>query len=130
MRVTDKDIIRIAQQLRDEDNQQQHVIPWQHHRHFQLPAWLVAVPAAAIIGFFFGLWANGNIDKKEPLAAMTDTVYIKIKEPDVTTDTTIRLVPQQVPVATKSPKVVRPRRTRSGRPLSEDKIRYDLLVKN
>ena len=87
MKITDQEIIRTARQLRDEDNSQLHVKPWQPRRHFQMPTWLVAVPAAAIIGFLLGLWTKGDADKDVPLTAI-------------------------------------------GRPISEDKIRYDLLVKN
>ena len=84
MKITDQDIIRTAKNLRDEENEQLHVAPWHSHRRFHVPAWLVAVPAAAVIGFLFGLWVNSASKPDAPLTAMTDTVYIKVKEtPDL-----------------------------------------------
>jgi hypothetical protein len=131
MKITDQDIIRTARQLRDEDNQQQHVAPWTHHRHIHIPTWLVAVPAAALVGFLFGLWTNGNTDEHGPLTAMTDTVYIQVKESSTHTETATQPTTQPTPVVTKSSKVMHPRTKKvTGRPISEDQIRYDLLVKN
>ena len=80
MKITDQDIIRTAQNLRDEEYEQLHVAPWHSHRRFHVPAWLVAVPAAAVIGFLFGLWVNSSSKPDATLTAMTDTVYIKVKE--------------------------------------------------
>ena len=51
MKIDSQDIIRTAQQLCDEENKQLHVRPWNRSRHFHVPAWLVALPAAAIVGF-------------------------------------------------------------------------------
>ena len=131
MKITDQDIIRTARQLRDEDNSQLHVAPWTRRRHFQIPAWLVAVPAAALVGFLFGLWTNGNTDEHGPLTAMTDTVYIKVKEVTTHTEATTQPAPQPKPAVMKTSKMVHPRTTKiTGRPISEDQIRYDLLVKN
>ena len=80
MKITDQDIVRTAQELRDEENEQLHVRHWAKGEKakrlkaenntslssttFQLfnfstfTKWLVAVPAAAIIGFVFGFWTQ------------------------------------------------------------------------
>ena len=130
MKITNQEIIRTARQLRDEDNSQLHVKSWQPRRHFQMPTWLVAVPAAAIIGFLLGLWTKGDADKDVPLTAMTDTIYIETKKVPESTDTTTLPTSRPTPVASKTQRTARPRPTTAGRPISEDKIRYDLLVKN
>ena len=131
MRITDQDIIRTARQLRDEGNEQLHVRPvfnrsktWHH-----IPAWIVAIPAAAFVGFLIGVWTNGNTQDSTPLTAIADTVYI-IKDLPVHTDTTTYTPPQQAPATTKAPMVRRSRHASQGRPVAEDKIRYDLLVRN
>ena len=133
MKIDNQDIIRTAQQLRDEENEQLDIRPWNRHRsHFRIPSWLVAIPAAAFIGFILGIWTKSSNQQNTPLTALVDTVYIKVPEP------------QPVPVLQTAPAVqpiekttVQKRNTRSsqqrkttGRPLSDDQIRYDLLVKN
>jgi hypothetical protein len=135
MKIEDKDIIRTAQQLRDEQNAQFHVRPWNRHSHFHIPTWLVAVPAAAIIGFVLGIWTNVSSPKETSLTALVDTVYIKVpekvNEPDtiVQTDTKQKETPIVKPISTTSA-VKHNRPTTVGRSIADDKIRYDLLVKN
>ena len=131
MRITDQDIINTAQQLRDEENEQLHVRPvFNRAKSYRIPAWLVAVPAAAFVGFLLGLWTKGGTDYQQPLLAMTDTVYIKVKDTSPNADTTIHSIPQQVVVAERPHKTIRPRAAVHSHPIAEDKIRYDLLVKN
>ena len=131
MKITDQDIIHAARQLRDEENEQLHVTPWHRHHRFHVPSWLVTIPAAALIGFLLGIWFNGKIKNNMPLTAMTDTVYIKVTEPSVKADTLTHTAPQPVFVRTKAPKVKHYSPHPSpGRSIAEDKIRYDLLVKN
>ncbi|MBR6121404.1 MAG: hypothetical protein IKQ05_03310 [Prevotella sp.] len=135
MKIEDKDIIRTAHQLREEQNVQLHVRPWNRHRHFHVPAWLVAVPAAAIIGFVLGIWTNDNRPKETQLTAFVDTVYIKVpekvKEPNTIVQTDIKqkeaptIKPKQ---ATSSARHIRP--TTVGHSIADDKIRYDLLVRD
>ena len=81
MKIDNQDIIRTARQLRDEENAELHVSPWNRHRHFHVPTWLVAIPAAAIIGFVLGLWTQANSHSDVPLTALVDTVYIKVPSP-------------------------------------------------
>ena len=135
MKIEDKDIIRAAQQLRDEQNVQLHVRPWSRHSHFNIPAWLVAVPAAAIIGFMLGIWTNSSNTQDAPLTALVDTVYIKVPEKVVEPDTMVQTATKQQvssdvkPISTSSAfRHIRP--TAVGRSIADDKIRYDLLVKN
>ncbi len=165
MKITDQDIVRTAQELRDEENEQLHVRHWAKGEKakrlkaenntslssttFQLfnfstfPKWLVAVPAAAIIGFVFGFWTQAQTKTDTPLAALVDTIYIKVPVPQQ---------PQQLKpdaVAEAAPNVSKPAQKQDqsrpvstkashrsslagsvGRPACDDNIRYDLLVCN
>lgn len=139
MKIDNQYIIHTARQLRDEENAELHVSPWNRHRHFHVPTWLVAIPAAAIIGFVLGLWTQANNNSDIPLTALVDTVYIKVPSPQpqqdsvaqaisvTSTSTVTKSSPRQTVRTTTasatSPKVV-------GRPVADDHIRYDLLVKN
>ena len=129
MKIDNQDIIRTARQLRDEENAELHVSPWNRHRHFHVPTWLVAIPAAAIIGFVLGL----------SLTALVDTVYIKVPSPQPQQDSVAQVFPATSTHAAKSDskqKTVRtaasanPTQKEYGRPVADDHIRYDLLVKN
>lgn len=135
MKISNQDIVRAAQELRDEENQQLNVRAWNHHRHFRFPAWLAAVPAAAIVGFFFGVWTNSQTKPEQSLTALVDTVYVKVKETPTTPDTT-QSINTSAPTQSENHQV---RSTKSspskhehhiGQSMLNDKIRYDLLVKN
>ena len=139
MIIDNQDIIRTAQELRDEENQQLSVSPWNHHRRVHIPTWLIAIPAAAIIGFVLGLWTQNQSNDNVPLTALVDTVYIKVPEQQPKQDSVIQAIPvAQTPVASKP--VVRSavrtsknnsrQQTTVGRSVAEDQIRYDLLVIN
>lgn len=138
MKIDNQDIIRTARQLRDEENAELHVSPWNRHRHFHVPTWLVAIPAAAIIGFVLGLWTQSNSHSDVPLTALVDTVYIKVPAPQPQQDSVAQVVSAtSTPAAKPSPKqAVRtasssnPTQKEYGRPVADDHIRYDLLVKN
>lgn len=130
MKITDQDIIRTAQQLRDEENDQLRVTHWHRQHRFRVPSWLVAIPAAVFLGFLLGIWFDGETKSNMPLTAMTDTVYVKVTEPSVSTDTITHAAPRPVNVRTKASKVKRSSHHSSGQSLAEDKIRYDLLVQN
>ena len=93
MKIDNQDIIRTARQLRDKENEQLHVSPWNHHRHFHVPTWLVAIPAAAIIGFVLGLWTQANTNSDTSLTALVDTVYIKVPTPQPQQDSVAQTVP-------------------------------------
>ena len=139
MKIDNQDIIRTARQLRDEENEQLHVSPWSRHSHFHVPTWLVTIPAAAIIGFVLGLWTQANTNSDTPLTALVDTVYIKVPTPQPQQDTVAQaMTVTSTPAVTKpSPKkTVRrasssyPTQKEYGRPVADDHIRYDLLVRN
>ena len=130
MKITDQDITRAARQLRDEGNEQLHVTSWHRQHRFRVPSWLVAIPAAVFLGFLLGIWFDGETKSNMPLTAMTDTVYVKVTEPSVSTDTITHAAPRPVNVRTKASKVKRSSHHSSGQSLAEDKIRYDLLVQN
>jgi len=135
MKISDQDIVRMAQKLRDEENIRLHVRPWNRHRRFNIPAWLVAIPAAALIGFLLGIWTNSRQTTEHPLTALVDTVYIKVKD-------TVAIAPANHETSAKQPSLPHPSRARaktvisaprqvtSGLSMADDKIRYDLLVMN
>ena len=136
MNITNQDIIRTARQLRDEENEQLNVRsefnrtrPWRH-----VPKWLIAIPAAAIIGFVVGIRTRSP-QNDVPLTALVDTVFINVpvqQPPQV--DTVIQIVqPNPIPVdrqtARSSTKPSNPQ-SAVGRSVADDQIRYDLLVRN
>lgn len=132
MKITEQDIIRTARQLRDEENAELHIRPWSRRaRDFARPVhtWLVAVPAAAIIGFVLGFWTRSSSATDAPLTALADTIYIKVRD---------SIDNGKVEIEDGKPKVGKttPRRNRrkpstvNGRPVADDHIRYDLLVSN
>ena len=139
MKIDNQDIIRTVRQLRDEENSELHVSPWKRHRHFHIPTWLVALPAAAIIGFFFGLWTQANIHDETPLTALVDTVYIKVPMPQSQQDSVVQSIPAALTPAAAEPgpnqivhraSSANPSPKKYGRPVADDHIRYDLLVRN
>ena len=95
--------------------------------------------AAAIIGFVLGLWTQANSHSDVPLTALVDTVYIKVPSPQPQQDSVVQVVPATSTHAAKpdpKQKTVRtaasanPTQKEYGRPVADDHIRYDLLVKN
>lgn len=127
MKITDQYIIDSAKRQRDLDNEQLHVCPWTaNRRHFRIPLWLTAVPAAAIIGFLFGAYVHRPADTSATLTAFTDTVYVthEVQVPQ-TPDTIIRYV------ATRQAKHKKPEPTpATGRSIDQDDIDYSMLVLN
>lgn len=145
MKIDNQDIICTAQELRDEENRQLHVSPWNHHHRVHIPTWLVAIPAAAIIGFVLGIWTQASSQTDTAQTALVDTVYIKEPAMPSLQDSVIQDCSAAVqtsdastPIA--STPVARPTATNpsakgrllpsSGRSVAEDHIRYDLLVRN
>jgi len=136
MNITDQDIIRTARQLRDEENEQLSVRsefnrtrPW--HR---IPTWLVAIPAAAVVGFFVGIWTE-NSQNDAPLTARVDTVYVQMPAPQPQKQDSVRQPIQTMRVSVSNNTTHPSSTTRStnpshGRSVAEDNIRYDLLVMN
>ena len=134
MKIDNQDIIRTAQQLRDEENEQLDIRPWNRHRsHFRIPSWLVAIPAAAFIGFILGIWTKSSNQQDAPLTAMVDTVYIKVPAPAPVLQETPAVQPavaQQAAIQKRSPRKAAAQKKATGCPVAEDHIRYDLLVRN
>ena len=136
MKIDNQDIIRTAQQLCDEENEQLDIRPWNRHRsHFHVPSWLVAIPAAVFIGFILGIWTKSSNQSEVPLTAHIDTVYIKVSDPQPQQDSMLQVVPavQTSDVSRPAPKRAnRPSitKTATGRSVADDQIRYDLLVIN
>lgn len=137
MRINNQDIIRTAREMRDEENNRLHVRSWGRRARFRIPAWLVAVPAAAIVGFFFGVLTGSQQSTDAPLTAMADTVYVKVKERIPVVDTVYMDSPSlSAPTPTNShvakakAPVKRNRAYSTGQSMQNDRIRYDLLVRN
>jgi hypothetical protein len=136
MKIDSENIIRTAQQLRDEANGQLEIRPWNRHRsHFRIPSWLVAIPAAVFIGFILGIWTKSSSQTDAPLTALVDTVYIKVPTPQPQQEVVTQVPPaEQMPTVSKSAqkRTIHPSTTKkaTGRPVADDHIRYDLLVNN
>lgn len=136
MNITDHDIIRIARQLRDEENEQlrvrsefNHTRPWRY-----VPKWLIAIPAAAIVGFFVGIWTDSS-QNDVPLTARVDTVYVQMPAPQPTEGDSVCQPIQTARVSvsnntTYSSSTQSSTSSSHGRSVAEDNIRYDLLVMN
>jgi len=136
MNITDQDIIRTAQQLRDEENEQLHVRPEFNRTRprRRIPSWLIAIPAAAIVGFFVGIWTEGS-QNDAPLTARVDTVYVQMPVSQPTEGDTVYQPIQTMRVSVSNNTTHPSSTTRStspshGRSVAEDNIRYDLLVMN
>lgn len=150
MKITDQDIVRTTQELRDEGNNQMTVRPWTKGEKakrlkgennsslssstFQLfnfstfTKWLVATPAAAFAGFAFGIWTQVHKQTETSPTALVDTIYIKVPVPQPPQQqAVVEAVPAIGGIAPK--RAARPKQT-LGHPLGEDNIRYDLLVCN
>jgi hypothetical protein len=135
MNITDQDIIRTAQQLRDEENEQLHVRPeFNRTRPWRrIPSWLIAIPAAAIVGFFVGIWTDSS-QNDAPLTTHTDTVYVQVPMPQTQKEPTPLPNPNEhttAPTQTVHKSVVAQSPQASlGHSIADDNIRYDLLVRN
>ena len=143
MKIDNQDIIRVARQLRDEENEQLNVrsVFNRAKPRRQLSTWLVTIPAAAIIGFVLGFWCHGftQLTSVAPLTALVDTVYIKVHDSQPSQDSVAQVIPAvHTPAVSKrtTRRAVRPSsvstqpQTALGRPVAADHIRYDLLVVN
>ena len=119
MKIDEQEIMQSAKRLSEKENSMLCVKPWRRRR-MSVPGWLVFVPAAAIIGFVFGIFVG---EKQSPAAmpvmAKADTVYIKQLERVTEYDTIYRTLPSET--KKKDTK-------RSGMPVSKDNIPYHLLV--
>ena len=50
MKIDNQDIIRTARQLRDEENAEMHVSPWNRHRHFHVVVFAAARELVGRVG--------------------------------------------------------------------------------
>jgi hypothetical protein len=138
MKLYNQQIIDAARRQRDLDTSSMKVKPWTTRRlHFQIPVWLVALPAAAIVGFFFGLFVhNPFFDETGQFMATVDTVYVtrEVMVPQ-TPDTVVRYMER--PKVTRTVKTVKPAVVTAsvasapitGRSIDQDDIDYTMLVK-
>ena len=124
MKLTDQTIIDSARRQRDATNEQLTVRPWTGDRHrFHMPLWLVSIPAAALIGFFFGTSIRQSSTPTSLLTAKADTVYITREVPvPQKPDTVVRYVTRKVKSQKPAPA------PNSGRPVGQDDIDYSMLV--
>ena len=132
MKINNEDIARMARSLRDESDEQLNIAPWSQKRHTRFPAWIVTIPAAIMIGFFFGVWTDSHLKSTAPMTALVDTVYIRVNDTPTTLDTAQAIpMPQLQPTATQ-PKgnktLIHKTPAVQPQPMVSDKIRYDLLV--
>lgn len=141
MKLDNQQIIDAARRQRDLDTSSMNVQPWTSRRQrFHVPTWLVALPAAAIVGFLFGLFVQKSFpDDASQLVAATDTVYItrQVIVPQ-TPDTVIRYV--EHPRVTNAVKTKKPTSSPleestsstsdpdTGRSIDQDNIDYTMLV--
>lgn len=141
MKLDNQQIIDAARRQRDLDTSSMNVQPWPTRRQrFQVPAWLTALPAAAIVGFLFGLFAHKYFsDDAGLLVAATDTVNVtrQVLVPQ-TPDTVIRYVER--PQISKAVKTKKPTSSpleesasntsipNTGRSIDQDNIDYTMLV--
>lgn len=130
MKLDNQTIIDAARRLREQDNASLHVAPWPSHRRTAVPLWLVAIPAAAVVGFLLGLFVRQPTADNSSLIAKADTVYVthEVSVPQ-TPDTVVRYVecprrpsrPQQVTTVVDTMPA-------TGRTIDQDNIDYALLV--
>lgn len=130
MKLDNQTIIDAARRLREQDNASLHVAPWPSRRSKAVPVWLVAIPAAAVVGFLLGLFVRQPASDNTQLLAKADTVYVtrEVSVPQ-TPDTVVRYVerprrpsrPQQVATVVDTMPV-------TGRTIGQDNIDYALLV--
>ncbi|MBQ9646032.1 MAG: hypothetical protein IJV24_06730 [Prevotella sp.] len=144
MKIDNQTIIDAARRQREQDETTIGVPRWRTARRhpFAVPAWLVALPAAAIVGFLFGLFVRQPLSTDQPLTALVDTIYVTREIPANVAEAPSRLT--QRGEEQDSPKVeksIKPARKASpvrgdhveeapptGRNVSEDGINYSMLV--
>ena len=135
MRIDNQDIVRTARELRDEENGKLHVRPLDLAPRPLPLAWLAAIPAAVVVGFVLGLWTQAYKQSETPLTALVDTIYIEVPTPEQprreTKTESLPSAEKNAPKQTVRPSLA-PRRPQHaiGRPVTDDHIRYDLLVRN
>lgn len=129
MKITNQTIIDTARRQREADMNGLSPRPWRRqHRRPAVPAWLVALPAAAVAGFLFGLSVRQPDGDATPLTAKADTIYITREVPVAQRpDTVVRYVerPRRASRQVASRQAEPPA---TGRSVAEDNIDYSMLV--
>lgn len=137
MKINDKEIARMARRMRDEENGSLHVRRWRRNRR-SMPQWLVALPAAAVIGFLAGFFTGSKSEPEDMrmLSQRIDTLYItrQAEKPETADSGTLKATGLAIEAKNTEPRT-RARRDSSskskyvtGVPASRDGIRYDMLV--
>lgn len=122
MKINEHEIAQAAKRLRDDENAKLRVRQW-NRRRMAVPSWLVYIPAAAIVGFVFGLWlGNKQPSTNSHAVAKVDTVYVKQLERVVEYDT-IYSSQTSTPGKSKSKQIIK-----TGVPMTKDNVPYHLLV--
>ena len=122
MKINEREIAESARRLRDTENDKLRIKPWRRRR-LAIPSWAALIPAAALLGFFFVVQFGEKRQTEDVLAmAKTDTVYIKEIERVTEHDTIYR----NIPVVSR--RETAPAKVLTGVPMSDDGIRYELLV--
>ena len=124
MKLNNQTIIDAARRQREQDQASLSVKPWAQRRRPSAPTWLVALPAAAVAGFLFGLFVR-QPSQAPQLMATADTIYITREVPvPQKPDTIVRYVSRPRPKTV----AVRDAQPATGRSIAEDNIDYSLLV--
>lgn len=137
MKINDKDIARMARRMRDEENGSLHVRRWRRNRK-SMPQWLVALPAAAVIGFLAGFFTGSKSEPEDMrmLSQRIDTLYItrQAEKPETTDSGTLKNTGLAIETKSSNPGTSARRDSSdkskyvTGLPASKDGIRYDMLV--
>ena len=129
MKIDNQTNIDTARRQREADMNGLSPRPWRRqHRRLAVPAWLVALPAAAVAGFLFGLSVRQPDGDATPLTAKADTIYITREVPVAQRpDTVVRYVerPRRASRQVASRQAEPPA---TGRSVAEDNIDYSMLV--
>lgn len=129
MKIDNQTIIATARRQREADMNGLSPRPWRRqHRRLAVPAWLVALPAAAVAGFLFGLSVRQPDGDATQLTAKADTIYITREVPVAQRpDTVVRYVerPRRASRQVASRQAEPPA---TGRSVAEDNIDYSMLV--
>jgi hypothetical protein len=121
--MSNDDIVAWALRIREEENSQLEVRPWQSRNRW---AWYIAIPAACLVSFFLGYGLRSANETPQNLTShiTTDTVYVHEVVHDTiyqTTDVHKPVRPRPVTAANQPPRKI-------GISVLEDNIRYDLLA--
>ena len=128
MKITDQEIIASARRLRQADDSQLSVRPWQRHR-LHIPQWLVAIPAAALVGFILGFAVRQpSTDPAQTALAKADTVFVHevVTQHDTVSIPAVAASSAQPRRKQSRPAVAHPQHT--GLSVADDHINYSLLV--